>query len=77
MRRDVRIRNLFLFLALSCAFFVGSGPATAQEDCDSWCLDGFFDYDYLKCIPWQLVNCTHCDTTCPGDGGWEPENQHP
>lgn len=77
MRRKPSLRHLFLAsVLLASALLVGSGPATAQSDCTQTCWDGFFDYVYLKCVPWSPTNCTGCHTECPGNGPPDgPENK--
>ncbi len=76
--RQTRSTLWALLVAVLLLTLPTGGPADAQEDCESWCIDGYFDYVYLKCVPTSwAIDCTHCQVTCPGGGGggWEPENQ--
>lgn len=78
--RSMRLRRVVLWTVFVAAMILGvagGGPAAADEDCDWWCLDGYFDYTFLKCVPSFPRDCTHCQLTCPGGGGggFEPENQ--
>jgi hypothetical protein len=80
--RSMRLRRVILWTVLVAAMIVGvtgGGPAAAEDDCDWWCLEGYWDQTYLACVPspWQN-NCSHCQLTCPGGGGggFDPENNN-